>query len=173
MMHFDANQLILYPGRNSMASGLESSEVISSLLLVKAVLALLAVFLFAYYKVNWDRAKRHFRVHFFYAKWRAVKHAGMLGLASCGFAIGFALELFGTQLWLSANMARAVSSAFEIGSLFSMLYVFFTLAIEDVPHFQHMAEFARHHHHNGANRAAPEQKAAGKKAKARGRRKRR
>ncbi len=129
-----------------MALGLDSANVIPPLLLVKAVLAFLAVLLFVYYRVYWDRAKRHLPVHFFYAKWRAVKHAGMLGLAAAGFAIGFSLELFGAQLGLSANYASAVSSIFEIGSLFSMLYVFFTLALDDVPHFQHIAEAARHHH---------------------------
>lgn len=155
---------------DGMAALLESSEVISSLLLVKAVLALLAVMLFLYYKVNWDKAKRHLPVHFFYAKWRAIKHAGVLGLAAGGFAVGFSLELFGTQLGLTQNMARAASSAFEIGSLFSMLYMFFTLALDDVPHFQHIAETVRHHH---SNHAAPEHKVAEKNAKAAGRGKKR
>ena len=129
-----------------MAASLESGEVISSLLLVKAVLAVLAVLIFAYYKFYWEKAKHHLQVHFFYAKWRAVRHAVALGVAAVGFAIGFTVELFGTQLGLSANMARFVSSVFEIGSLFSMLFVFFNLALEDVPHFQHIAEAARHHH---------------------------
>ncbi|VVC01101.1 Uncharacterised protein [uncultured archaeon] len=130
-----------------MAAGLDSSEVISSLILVKAVLALLGVMLFLYYKVYWDKAKRHLAVQFFYARWMAVRHAGVLGLSAAGFAIGFSLELFGAQLGLSANMARALSSLFEIGSLLSMLYVFFTLALDDVPHFQHIAETVRHRYH--------------------------
>ena len=29
---------------------------------------------------------------------------------------------------------------FEAGSLFSMLYVFFSLALEDVPHFQRISD---------------------------------
>ncbi|HIH18384.1 TPA: hypothetical protein HA225_00225 [Candidatus Micrarchaeota archaeon] len=147
-----------------MAAVLDSSEVISSLLLVKAVLAILAVFLFLYYKVYWDRAKKHLAGHFLYAKWMAVKHTGMLGLAAVGFAIGFTLELFGTEIGLSMSMSRALSSMFEIGSLFSMLYVFFALALDDVPHFQHIAETVRrHHHHEHAESHARAKGKAGKK----------
>jgi len=130
-----------------MAAELASSEVISSLLLVKAVLAALATLLFLYYRFYWEKAKRHIAVHFFFVKWRAVRHAIVLGLASAGFAVGFSLELFGARLGLSANMARGVSSLFEIGSLFCMLFVFFQLAMEDVPHFQHIHEAARQHRH--------------------------
>ncbi len=133
-----------------MLAEVESGDVISSMLLVKAVLALLAVCLFIYYKLYWDRAKRHLQVHFFYARWHVVRHATALGLAAVGFAIGFSLEFFGTQLGLSTNMARFSSSVFEIASLFSILYVFFTLALEDVPHFQHIYETAKRKKHHAA-----------------------
>ena len=123
-----------------MAIELESSEVISSLLLVKAVIAVLATLLFVYYKFYWEKAKRHLPIHYFYAKWRAVRHAVALGAASAGFAIGFTLELFGEQFGFSANKARFFSSIFEIGSLFAMLFVFFELALEDVPHFQRISD---------------------------------
>jgi hypothetical protein len=124
---------------------LRADELVMPLLLVKAVLAILAVVLFLYYRHYWNRAKHHLAVHFFFAKWRAVRHAFILGFAAVGFAIGFTLELFGQQLGLGATAARFVSSIFEVGSLFCMLYVFFTLALEDVPHFQHISEAARHH----------------------------
>ena len=149
--------------------GVESGDVISALLLVKAVLAVLAVLLFVYYKFYWEKAKRHLPIHFFYAKWRAVRHAVALGAAAAGFALGFSLELFGSSLGFSANKARFFSSIFEIGSLFAMLFVFFELTLDDVPHFQHMAEAARHRHpQNGEAQAAPAAKkaaAAGRKAK--------
>lgn len=140
--------------------------MISAMLLVKAVLALLAVLLFVYYKFYWERAKRHLPIHFFYAKWRAVRHAVALGAAAAGFAIGFSLELFGSSLGFSANKARFFSSIFEIGSLFAMLFVFFELTLEDVPHFQHLADAARHHHPQREEaRVAPvAKKAAGRKA---------
>ena len=154
--------------------GVESGDVISAMLLVKAVLAMLAVLLFVYYKFYWEKAKRHLPIHFFYAKWRAVRHAVALGAAAAGFAIGFSLELFGAQLGFSPNRARFFSSIFEIGSLFAMLFVFFELTLEDVPHFQHLAEAARHHHpqREGAQAAPVAKKAAaaGKKARKRKRR---
>ncbi|MCX8175462.1 MAG: hypothetical protein N3E51_04630 [Candidatus Micrarchaeota archaeon] len=128
-------------------AGIESSELLSAMLLVKAVLAVLAVLLFAYYKIHWDRAKRHLPLHFFYAKWRAVRHAVALGIAAIGFAAGFLLELFGAAVGLSPAKASFFSSLFEIGSLFAMLYVFFELTIEDVPHLVHLAETARHRRH--------------------------
>jgi hypothetical protein len=124
---------------------LKADELVMPLLLVKAVLATLVVVLFLYYRFYWEKAKRHLAVHFFFAKWRAVRHAFILGFAAVGFAIGFTLELFGQQLGLGPTAARFVSSIFEVGSLFCMLYVFFTLALEDVPHFQHISEAARHH----------------------------
>jgi hypothetical protein len=124
-----------------------SGEINSALLLVKVVLALLAVFIFLYYKFSWDRAKKHLQIHFFFTKWRAVRHAIVLGIAAVGFAAGFSIELFGASLGLTPNMGRFVSNIFEIGSLFSMLYVFFSLALEDVPHFQHIADAAHHRHH--------------------------
>ena len=125
-----------------MAIGVESADINSALLLVKVVLALLAALLFVYYKFYWEKAKRHLPIHFFYAKWRAVRHAVALGAAAVGFAIGFSLELFGLQLGFSPDKARFFSSIFEIGSLFAMLFVFFELALEDVPHFQHISEAA-------------------------------
>lgn len=129
-----------------MAAELDSTEVVSALILVKAVIAILATLLFVYYKFYWEKAKRHLPVHFFYAKWRAVRHASALGAAAAGFAIGFSLELFGEQLGFSPNKARFFSSIFEAGSLFAMLYVIFELALEDVPHFQHMAQPLHHRH---------------------------
>ena len=134
-----------------MALQLDYGEVVSSLLLVKAVLAILTVLLFVYYKMSWERAKRHLQIHFFYAKWKTVRYAVLLGLAATGFAIGFTIELLGTQAGFSPERARFYSSIFEIGGLFSMLYVFFTLALEDVPHFHHIADTHRHarHHHEG------------------------
>lgn len=127
--------------------GLATFEVLNSLLLVKAVLALLAVLIFAYYKVHYDRAKRHLAIHVFYAKWRAVRHAVLLGLSSIGFAAGFSLELFGAQLGLPVPLASFLPSVLEIGSLFCILAVFFQLALEDVPHFSHIAESHHHRHH--------------------------
>ena len=123
-----------------MALPLNSSDLIPPLLLVKALLAWLAFFLFIYYRHYWNASKRRLPVHFFFTKWRAVKHAYFLGYASLGFALGFSLELFGAPLGLSPNAARFASSVFEAGSLFSMLYVFFSLALEDVPHFQRIAD---------------------------------
>ena len=125
-----------------MVTGLTSIDVILPLLLVKAALAILAVLLFAYYKFYWEKAKRHLSVPYFYAKWRAVKHAFILGFAALGFAIGFSLELFGLQMGLDVDSARIISSVFELGSLFVMLYMSLTLTLEDVPHFQHIAEEA-------------------------------
>lgn len=151
-----------------MAYGIDSNEIVMALLLVKAVLAILAVLVFAYYKINWDRAKKHLPVNFFYTKWRSVKHAVLLGLASLGFAIGFAVELAGVQYGLSANIARFLSSIFEIYSMLGMLYVFFTLAMDDVPSFQHITESARHPHAKPAAQVmAKAQVAAPQKAVAR------
>ncbi|MFA6490025.1 MAG: hypothetical protein WCT52_05095 [Candidatus Micrarchaeia archaeon] len=164
-----------------MAYGIDSNEIVMALLLVKAVLAILAVLIFAYYKINWDRAKRHLPVHFFYTKWRSVKHAVLLGLASLGFAIGFAVELAGVQYGLSANLARFLSSIFEIYAMLGMLYVFFTLAMEDVPSFQHITESSRHHSHakpaaqmmaKAQVAARPKARAKTKRGKGRGRKKR-
>jgi len=123
-----------------MALPITSSDLISPLLLVKALLAWLAFFIFIYYRHYWNAAKHKLPIHFFFTKWRAVRHAYFLGYASLGFAIGFSLELFGVPLGMSVNMARFVSSIFETGSLFSMLYVFFSLALEDVPHFQRISD---------------------------------
>jgi len=152
-----------------MAETIGSGEIITALVLIKAVLAILAVLLFLYYKFYWEKAKRHMPIHFFYTKWRAVRHAVFLGMAAIGFAAGFTLEIFGVALGMSASAARGISSLFEIGSLVAMLWVFFQLALEDVPHFAHIAESAKRHIHH-----APEmQKTAVKKAeKARKRRKR-
>jgi hypothetical protein len=134
---------------------LKPDDLVMPLLLVKAVLALLIVVLFIYYRFYWERAKKHLAIHFFFTKWRAVKHAFILGFAAIGFAIGFSLELFGQQLGLGATAARFVSSIFEIGSLFCMLYVFFTLSLEDVPHFQHITENARLQRHNHTAQEQP------------------
>ncbi len=128
-----------------MAAPIGSSELIPPLLLVKAVLAILAVMLFVYYKYHWEKAKRHLQINFFYAKWRTVRLATALGLASFGYAIGFSIELFGEQMGFSAGSARFFSSIFEVGSLFSMLWVFFNLVLEDVPQLKHIEEAARHH----------------------------
>ncbi|MEM4554410.1 MAG: hypothetical protein QXT25_00990 [Candidatus Anstonellaceae archaeon] len=123
-----------------MAAQPEASEIISSVLLVKVVLALLASLLFAYYKLNWDKARRHLPVHFFYAKWRAVRYATALGVASVGFAAGFAVELFGSQLGFSEASSGLLSALFEIVSLFAILLVFFELCMADVPHFQRLSQ---------------------------------
>lgn len=130
-----------------MAAEIGSGEVIGSLLLVKAILAMLGVLLFIYYKVHWDRAKRHLEIHHFFTKWKTVRHAMVLGLATIGFAVGFSVELFGEGFGLTPNWARFVSSVFEIGSQFCLLFFFFSLALEDVPHFQHAEESVHHRHH--------------------------
>ncbi len=161
-----------------MTDPIGSVEVVTALLLVKAVLAILAVLLFIYYKANWDRAKKHLPIHFFYAKWRSVKHAVFLGLASLGFAIGFAVELAGAQYGLSMNLTRFISGIFETGSMLCMLYVFFTLALEDVPHFQHIADSAEHRPRQKTAASEPQEAKAqqaaaktGRKARAGGRKK--
>ncbi|VVC00748.1 Uncharacterised protein [uncultured archaeon] len=141
---------------------LEAGDILTPMLLVKAVLAILAVMLFLYYRHYWQKAKLHLPVHYFFTRWRAVRHAAALGLASIGFAIGFGVELAGPQLGLSANKARFVSNIFEIGSLFAMLYVFFELVLDDVPHYQHLSE-AAHRHKPVAE--APVQKKAARKRK--------
>ncbi|MFA6328903.1 MAG: hypothetical protein WCY41_05645 [Candidatus Micrarchaeia archaeon] len=123
-----------------MALPLSASDLISPLLLVKALLAWLAFFIFLYYRHYWNTAKQKLPIHYFFTKWRAVRHAYFLGAASLGFAIGFSIELFGVPLGMSSNLARFVSSIFEIGSQFSLLYVFFSLALEDVPHFQRISD---------------------------------
>jgi len=152
-----------------MAYPVDPIEVIGLLLLVKAVLAFLAVMLFIYYKMHWEQAKKHMPIHFFYTKWRSVRHLVAMGAAVAGFAIGFSVELFGmlygAQYNFSPNHARFYSSLFEVGSLFAMLYIFFELALEDVPHFQHITETARHHHNHKpeVNRIAPVAKKAAKK----------
>ena len=142
-----------------MALPLNASDLISPLLLVKALLAWLAFFIFLYYRHYWNASKQKLPIHFFFTKWRAVRHAYFLGYASLGFAIGFSLELFGVPLGLSANLARFVSSVFETGSLFSLLYVFFSLALEDVPHFQRISDpsaqtVAPHSIYSGAQKKA-------------------
>lgn len=131
-----------------MAETIGSGEIITALVLVKAVLAVLAMLLFLYYRFYWNQSKRHLPIHYFYTKWRAVRHAFLLGLAAIGFAVGFTLEIFGVALGMSPSLARGVSSLFEIGSLFAMLWVFFQLALEDVPHFAHIAEAARRRNHH-------------------------
>ena len=88
-----------------MALPIAASDLISPLLLVKALLAWLAFFIFIYYRHYWNAAKQKLPVHFFFTKWRAVKHAYFLGYASLGFALGFSLELFGAPLGLSPNAA--------------------------------------------------------------------
>ena len=123
-----------------MALPIGASDLISPLLLVKALLAALAAFIFLYYRHYWDKAKHHLPIHYFFTKWRAVRHAFFLGIAAIGFALGFSIELFGVPLGMSANLARIASSVFEACSLFSMLYVFFSLALEDVPHFQRISD---------------------------------
>ncbi|MEM2137887.1 MAG: hypothetical protein QW568_02265 [Candidatus Anstonellaceae archaeon] len=129
-----------------MVAEIGSGEVISSLLLVKALLAILGVLLFIYYKMNWEKAKHKLHIHHFFTKWRTVRHAMVLGLAAIGFAVGFSVELFGEQLGLTPNWARFVSSVFEIGAQFCLLFFFFHLALEDVPHFQHASEAVHRHH---------------------------
>jgi len=152
-----------------MAYPVDPIEVIGLLLLIKALLALLAVMLFVYYKMHWEQAKKHMQIHLFYAKWRSTRHLVAMGAAVAGFAIGFSVELFGvlygSQYNFSPNHARFYSSLFEVGSLFAMLYVFFELALEDVPHFQHITEAAHHHHNHKpeAKHIVPEAKKAAKK----------
>lgn len=151
-----------------MAEIIGSGEIVTALLLVKAVLAVLAALLFLYYKFYWEKAKRHLPIHLFYTKWRAVRHAVALGAAAIGFAIGFTLEIFGFALGLSPGIVRGASSLFEIGSLFAILLVFFQLALEDVPHFSNIAEQAHHAHHAAeAKKSLPraEAKVKGKKKK--------
>ena len=167
-----------------MAETIGSGEIITALVLIKAVLAILAVLLFLYYKFYWEKAKRHMPIHFFYTKWRAVRHAVFLGMAAIGFAVGFTLEIFGVALGMSASLARGISSLFEIGSLVAMLWVFFQLALEDVPHFAHIAESSalrkrqwtestgaarRHAHHAPEMQKIAVAKNAKKKARKRGR----
>ena len=125
-----------------MAEMIGSGGMMDSLLLAKAVLAWLAVALFIYYKLHWDRVKRHLPINFFYTKWRMVRHAVALGLASIGFAVGFTLELFGGAIGMSPTFSKALSSVFEIGSLAAILWVFVQLALDDVPHFAHISETA-------------------------------
>lgn len=132
---------------------IKGDDLVMPLLLVKALLAILAVVLFLYYRFYWQKAKRHLAVHYMFTRWHAIRHAFILGLAAMGFAIGFSLELFGVQLGLSATAARLMSSVFEVGSLFCLLYVFFTLALEDVPHFQRLCEIS-HRHKNARESAA-------------------
>jgi hypothetical protein len=129
-----------------MAEPIHLADVLQPLELVKALLALLCVILFLYYRKSYEEAKRHLPVHFFYAKWRTARHAFILGLASLCFAAGFTLELLGAGIGLSQGMAAVLASLFEAGGLFFVLYMFFTLAIEDVPHFQHISESARKPH---------------------------
>ncbi|MCX8198308.1 MAG: hypothetical protein N3F07_03925 [Candidatus Micrarchaeota archaeon] len=154
-----------------MAYPLSPLEIVDSLLLIKAVLALLGTLLFIYYKMHYEQAKKHMQVHLFYAKWKVARHMTAMGAAVAGFSAGFLIELFGVlygqQLGLSDRAARFYSSLFEIASLFAMLYVFFELSLEDVPHFQHLSESARHKH---AHRHQPEQAERGARRK-RGRRK--
>ena len=123
-----------------MALPLAASDLISPLLLVKALLAWLAFFIFMYYRHYWNAAKQKLPIHFFFTKWRAVRHAYFLGYASLGFALGFSIELFGVPLGMSPDAARIASSIFEVASQFCLLYVFFSLALEDVPHFQRIAD---------------------------------
>lgn len=126
-----------------MALPLTPADFISPLLLVKALFAWLAFFLFLYYRHHWERAKAGLDVRHFFTKWRAVRHAYFLGYASLGFAIGFSLELVGVPLGMSPSGARIISSVLESSSLLCMLYVFFSLALEDVPHFQRVADGGR------------------------------
>jgi len=139
-----------------MAIPIETADMIFPLLLIKVVLAFLAVFLFLYYKFYWEKAKNHISIHFFYTKWRTVKHAVILGIASIGFTIGFAIELF----FQPTAFFHALSSVFEIGALFSILYVFFMLTMEDVPHFAHISELKGKHAKSIAQRQAQKAKPA-------------
>ena len=152
-----------------MAEIIGSGNMVDALLLIKAVLAMLAVVLFIYYKLHWDRVKRHLPINFFYTKWRAVRHAVALGLAFIGFAVGFSLEIFGVALGLSPGFARGVSSLFEIGSLGAILWVFFQLALDDVPHFAHISETA---HTPSQKKAAPKPEFKVTKSKVKAKRKR-
>ena len=123
-----------------MAFSIGFTDLMQPLLLAKALLAWLSSFIFLYYWYHWQRAKHKLPVHFFFTRWRAVRHALFLGLASLCFAVGFSIELAGPAIGLPSDAASIASSAFEALSLFCMLYVFFTLALEDVPHFQRIAE---------------------------------
>ncbi|MCX6770393.1 MAG: hypothetical protein NT051_07050 [Candidatus Micrarchaeota archaeon] len=152
-----------------MGTTLTPDELVMPILLIKAVLALLSVILFLNYWFYWEKAKKGMPIHFFYTKWRAVRHAIALGFASVGFAIGFSLELFGQQLGLGATSARFASSIFEVGSLFCMLYVFFELSLEDVPHFSHIIESMKFHKgiHGSHEFAKREKMEPAKKSRAR------
>ena len=124
-----------------MALGITSNDVLQPLLLIKVVLAVLAVLLFVYYRYYWE-SKRHLSIPFFYAKWRAVKHAFILGIRGARLCRRLPDRAFRDAAGLSAGATQAVSSAFEICSLLVMLYMSLTLTLEDVPHFQHIAEEA-------------------------------
>jgi hypothetical protein len=160
-----------------MSLPISSGDILTPLLLVKAILAILAVLLFAYYKVHWDSAKKLLPIHFFYAKWRAVRHAMVLGLAAIGFAIGFTIELIGSQAGLSSSWLLFLSSLFEAGALLCILFVFFELSLEDVPHFQHLSDTAKRrtqhkqtplpHHMMEAGKTKAIKIASGKKGKRR------
>lgn len=149
---------------------IQNYDLIAPLLLVKALLAWLGFFIFLYYWHYWKKAKDRLPVHFFFAKWRATRHAYFLGVASFGFALGFSIELVGAPLGMNADFARMVSSALEAASLFCMLYVFFSLAVEDVPHFQRVADpfYSPYRHHHEAHHAHPKKhrKKSHKKGKA-------
>ncbi|MCX6772999.1 MAG: hypothetical protein NTV88_04485 [Candidatus Micrarchaeota archaeon] len=125
-----------------MAEIFGSGGMMDSLLLAKAALAWLAVALFIYYKLYWDKAKRHLPINFFYTKWRTVRHAVALGIASLGFAVGFTVELASGALGMAPDTALIVSSVSELCAFIAILWVFIQLALDDVPHFAHISETA-------------------------------
>jgi hypothetical protein len=144
---------------------LNADAILQPLLLVKAVLSVLCVFLFFYYRHHWNRAKQHLPVHLFFTKWRAVRHAFALGAAAIGFAAGFVIELFGRLSGISENWAVFLAGGFEIGSLLCILLVFFELAMEDVPHFDGIAKGRYAQSPPQAN--APNEKKGGKASRKR------
>lgn len=147
---------------------LRMADVLYPVLLVKAVLAILAVILFLYYRRHWEKAKHHLPIHFFYTKWKTAWHALILGFACIGFAAGFTIELLGAEIGLSDEMARLLGGVFETGALLIVLYMFFTIVMEDVPSYQHIAEHPHRHHAHAEEKMKPRASAKrGRKGKRR------
>lgn len=126
-----------------MLSENEINDMIIGMLFVKAALAILASVLFIYYKAYWDRAVKVMHPSMKNEKWRMARHVFILGIAAIGFAAGFSIEALSSPLGISANKARLASTIFEIVSLIAMLFGFYHLACEDVPHFQHTTEIEK------------------------------
>ena len=117
-------------------------SAISGLALAKAVIAGLATCLFLYYRFHWVRAGGHLSVRGSH-EWKMAHHVFMLGVAAAGFMLGYAIEAFGSALGLSGAKTALAAGAFEAASLLVMLFGFYLLATEDVPHFKHAAEHGK------------------------------